>query len=139
MFNKILVLSDGSGPSMNAARAAGLIAKAVSGRVTVVTVASVPEQYMEDLSAGLEEGYIDEWEHVLEATVKEVKRQGVEAEGRLLRQGEVVRAAFGEIERGGYDLVIAGRTGQGSPSSRVMGSVSDALVAKVACSIMIVR
>lgn len=139
MFSKILVASDGSGPSMRAARAAALIAKAASAEVTVLTVASIPEQYKDDLSDDLEEGYIDDWRKALEATAKEVKRQGVEAKTRLARGGRAVPAILKELESGGYDLLIIGRTGSGNPASKSMGSISDRVISEAASSILIVR
>ncbi len=139
MYSKILVASDGSGPSIRAARTAALIAKATSAEVTVLTVASIPEQYKGDLSDDLEEGYIDEWRKALEATVKEVKAQGVEAGARLVREGRAAPAILKELESGGYDLLAVGRTGSGSPASKTMGSISDSLASEATCSILIAR
>ena len=139
MFTKILIASDGSGPSMRAARTAGLIAGAVSAEVTVLTVASIPEHYKDDLSDNLEAGYIDEWAKALEATVKEVEAQGVEAESKLVREGGAFAAILEELGSGGYDLLAVGRTGSGNPASKTMGSISDRLTSEVTCSILIVR
>jgi nucleotide-binding universal stress UspA family protein len=139
MFAEILIASDGSGPSMRAARAAALVAKALSAKVTVLTVASIPEHYKDDLSDDLEAGYIDDWRKTLEATAKEVKAQGVEAETKLVREGGAAPAILKELESGGYDLLVIGRTGSGSPASKTMGSISDRLSSEVTCSILIVR
>lgn len=139
MYTKILVASDGSGPSMRAGRAAAIIAKAVSADVTVLTVASIPEQYKDDLDDNLEAGYIDEWRKALEATVREIKSHGVEAKHKLVREGEAVPAILAELELGGYDLLVLGRTGSGSPTSKTMGSISDKLAGKADCSILMVR
>lgn len=139
MFNRILVASDGSGPSMRAAAAAALIAKTAPAKVTVLTVASIPEQYKDDLSDRLEEGYIEEWKKALEATAGEITAQGVEAETRLVREARPAPAILEEIESGGYDLLVLGRTGSGNPASKTMGSISDRLTSEVACSILIVR
>jgi nucleotide-binding universal stress UspA family protein len=133
------VASDGSGPSIRAAKAAALIGKAASAEVTVLTVASLPEQYTGDLSADLKEGFIQEWQGALDATVKEVKRQGVEAETRFIREGKPVAAIMREVQSGGYDLLVIGRTGAGNPASKTMGSISDKLTSQVTCSILVVR
>jgi nucleotide-binding universal stress UspA family protein len=137
MYNRILVASDGSGPSMHAARAAALIAKAVSAKLTVLTVASLPEQYKDDLSEDLEEGFIDEWRKVLEMTVAEVKRHGIEPESRLVRDKKPVPAIIAELESGGYDLLAIGRTGTGKTASKTMGSISDKLISEVICSLLV--
>lgn len=139
MFTKILVASDGSGPSMRAARAAGLIAGVTSAEVTVLTVASIPEQYKDDLNDDLEAGYIDEWSKVLEATAKQVKAQGVQAKTNLVREGGAAAAILKELGGGGYDLLVLGRTGSGNPASKTMGSVSDKITSEAKCSIMLVR
>jgi nucleotide-binding universal stress UspA family protein len=139
MYSKILVASDGSGPSVRAAKAAGLIGKAVSAEVTVLTVASLPERYTDDLSADLKEGLIAEWQAALDATVKEIRRQGVEAGARLLREEKPAAAIMRELESGGYDLLVIGRTGTGNPASKTMGSISDNLTSQVTCSILVVR
>jgi nucleotide-binding universal stress UspA family protein len=139
MFTKILVASDGSGPSMRAAAAAGLIARAASAEVTVLTVACIPEQYKDDLSDDLEAGYIDEWKEALEATAKEVRGQGVDPGTKLVREGNTVAVILEELENGGYDLLAIGRTGSGNPASKTMGSVSDELASQVGCSLMVVR
>jgi nucleotide-binding universal stress UspA family protein len=139
MFTKILVASDGSGPSMRAARAVALIAEASSAEVTVLTVASIPERYKADLSDDLEAGYIDEWKKALEATAKEIRARGIEARTRLARQGGAASAILEEVKRGGYDLLALGRTGAGNPASKTMGSISDRLTSEAGCSILIVR
>jgi nucleotide-binding universal stress UspA family protein len=139
MFSKILVASDGSGPSIRAATAAAVIGKALSAEVTVLTVASIPEQYKDDLSADLEEGLIQEWKEALEATVAEVKRRGIEPAARFVREGGVVEAILAEAKDGGYDLLIIGRTGAGNPASNSMGAASDRLTSEAACSLMVMR
>ena len=139
MYSRILVASDGSGPSMRAAAAAALIAKAAAAKVTVLTVASIPEQYKNDLSDSLEEGYIEDWKKALEATAGEMASQGVEVETKLVREARPVPAILEEIDTGGYDLLVIGRTGSGNPASKTMGSTSDRLTSEAACSIMIVR
>ena len=139
MFTKILVASDGSGPSMRAARAAALIGATVSAEVTVLTVASIPEQYKDDLNDALEEGYIDEWRRALEATAREVRKQGIEAKTKLVRERGAVAAILEELGNGDYDLLAIGKTGSGSPASKTMGSISDRLMSEVLCSVMLVR
>jgi nucleotide-binding universal stress UspA family protein len=137
MFKKILVASDGSGPSVRAAEAAAVISKAVSAGVTVLTVASIPEQYKDDLSAELEEGLVEEWKEALDATVSTLRSRGVEPATKFVREGGVVEAILSELDTGAYDLLIIGRTGAGNPASKTMGSASDRLTSEATCSLMI--
>ncbi|MFH1313796.1 MAG: universal stress protein [Candidatus Eisenbacteria bacterium] len=139
MFKRILVASDGSGTSLKAARIAGEVAKTYSAALTVATVAYFPRVYASDVSSDMMEGYLQEWKRVLKSTVDAVKAIGADPEGRLLREEEPARALLDEAERGGYDLLVVGRTGAGSPGSKMMGGVSRKLAEGAACSVLIVR
>ncbi len=144
MYTKILVASDGSGPAVNAAEAAAAIAKAMSAELTVATVSYVPKAYAGDISPAMTQGYVEEWEHVLEITVNAVKRLGVEPEAKLLRGQEPAPALLDEIESGGYDLMVIGKTGAGGhgiPNTglAMMGGVSMKLIANAKCSVLLVH
>jgi nucleotide-binding universal stress UspA family protein len=139
MYSNIVIASDGSGPSMNAARIAGEIAKAFSSSVTVVTVAYIPETYKDDMGTELREGYLEEWKRVLESTAELVTKQGVEPKTTLLRGENPAKAILDEIEGGAYDLLIVGRTGAGNPASRMMGGVSKKLIEGSNCAVLLVR
>ena len=142
MFAKILVASDGSGPSINAAKAAAAMAGCISASVTVVTVAYVPKVYAGDISSNMAEGYLAEWRHVLDLTVKAARGGGVEPQGKLLRDQEPAPAILNELKSGGYDLLVIGRTGAGgqkvSSDHSMMGGVSMKLIANAPCSILVV-
>jgi nucleotide-binding universal stress UspA family protein len=139
MYKKIMIASDGSGPSMNAARIAGEIAKAFSATVTVVTVAYIPETYKDDMGSELREGYLEEWKRVLASTAGAAAKQGVEPETVLLRGEDPAKVMLGQIESGGYDLLVVGRTGAGSPGAGVMGGVSRKLIEGSHCAVLLVR
>ena len=138
MFNKILVASDGSAASMKAARTGAAIAKAFGADLTIATVAYIPRMYKVDLGDDMERAYVEDWEHVLADTVKAMGAD-VKAQTRLLRKGAPAEAILGEAEAGGYDLVIVGSTGMGSPGGKVMGSVAAKVGARAHCSVMIIR
>ena len=139
MYKKIMIASDGSGPSMSAARIAGEIGKAFSAAVTVVTVAYIPKTYKDDMGSELREGYLEEWKRVLANTAETVARQGVEPQTALLRGEDPAKAMLGQLESGGYDLLVVGRTGAGSPGSGVMGGVSRKLIEGSHCAVLLVR
>lgn len=138
MYSRIMIASDGSGPSMNAARIAGEIAKAFSCSVTVVTVAYVPRIYATDMGAELREGYKEEWKRVLASTADVVGRLGVKPETRLLEGDDPAQAILGALE-GSHDLLVVGRTGAGSPGSKMMGGVSRKLIEGSTCAVLLVR
>lgn len=143
MYTKILVASDGSGPSVNAAKAAASVAKSMSASLTVVTVSYVPKAYAGDISDAMRQGYVDEWQHVLDLTVRAVEGEGVEPEARLLRDEEPAPAILAELESGGYDLLVVGRTGAGGQRAgagqSMMGGVSVKLIGNAKCSVLMVR
>ena len=139
MFKKVLVASDGSSTSLKAAKTAAQIAEASSAKLTVATVAYFPRVYASDVSPDMREGYLQEWKGVLQATVARVKAVGIEPEGKLLREQEPAKALLEELERGQYDLLVIGRTGAGSPGSKMLGGVSRKLTEAATCSVLLVR
>jgi nucleotide-binding universal stress UspA family protein len=139
MYTKVIVASDGSGPAVRASKIAGEIAKAFSGTLTVATVAYFPKVYAGDVGTELREGYLDDWRHALEGTVKAVRGLGVEAEARLLQGGEPAGVLLEEISRGGYDLLVVGSTGAGNPGSKIMGGVSRKLIEAAPCAVLLVK
>jgi nucleotide-binding universal stress UspA family protein len=139
MFKKILVASDGSSTSLEAARIAGEVAKTFSAALTVATVAYFPRVYESDVGPDMMEGYLDEWKRVLASTVAAVKGVGAEPRAKLLREEKPAMALLDEAERGGYDLLVIGRTGAGSPGSKIMGGVSRKVAEGAHCSVLIVQ
>jgi nucleotide-binding universal stress UspA family protein len=144
MYKKILVASDGSGPSINATKVAAAIAKALCAKLTVATVSFIPRAYAGDISPSMREGYLDEWRHVLEHASRVAATAGVEPEKKLLREDEPASALLKEVEQGQYDLLVVGRTGaSGIKPTRtalaMMGGVSRKLVANATCSVLVVH
>jgi nucleotide-binding universal stress UspA family protein len=144
MFTKILVASDGSGPAINAANAAANIARAMSASLTVVTVSYVPKVYAGDISSAMKQGYVDEWNHILDITVHAVERLDVKPEAKLLRGDEPAPAILAELDAGGYDLLVVGRTGAGGHKVKntgltLMGGVSMKLIGNAGCAVMLVH
>ena len=139
MFQKVLVASDGSGPSIKAAEVAARMAGAFGSSVTVATVAYMPRAYAGDVGTEMQEAYLAEWRRVLEGTVQVVKTGGVDAQAKLLRAGEPAGALLDEIRTSSYDLVIVGRTGAGSSGSDIMGGVSRKIAEAAPCSVLIVK
>jgi len=144
MFTKILVASDGSGPSINAAKAAAEIAGAMSATLTVATVSYVPRAYAGDISPAMREGYVDEWRQVLDLTVRAVKRLGVEPEAKLLRGDEPAPAILNELKGGGYDLLVVGRSGAGGQKIgraelAMLGGVSTKIIGNAECAVLLVH
>ncbi len=138
MISKILAASDGSTSSMEAARAATVIAGAFGAKLTIVTVAYIPRMYKIDLSDEMERAYVDDWEHVLKDTLK-VAGEAVQAETKLLRGGTPAEAILDEAKSGGYDLIVMGSRGADNPGDKGMGSVATRVGAQAHCSVLVIR
>jgi nucleotide-binding universal stress UspA family protein len=138
MIKKILVASDGSSASMEAARAAGVFANALDAEVTLVTVAHIPTMYKVDLSDEMQRAYIEDWEQVLKDTARAIGDM-VTPRTKLIRKGSPADAILEEAESGGYDLIVLGSTGAGNPGERAMGSVAARVGARAHCSVLIIR
>jgi nucleotide-binding universal stress UspA family protein len=138
MITKILAASDGSSAAMEAARSAAVIARAFDAKLTVATVAYIPRMYKVDLGDDMERAYVKDWEHVLEDTLKAIS-DIVQAETKLLRKGPPAEAILEEAESGGYDLIVVGSKGAGSPGGKGMGSVAARVSAKAHCSVLVIR
>ncbi len=139
MYQRILVASDGSGPAIKAAQVGARMASAFGASLTVATVAYMPRVYEGDVGSEMQEAYLGEWRRVLADTVGVVKKDGIEAQAKLLQGGEPARQLLDEIKNNSYDLVIVGRTGAGSTLPDIMGGVSRKIAEVAPCSVLIVR
>ncbi len=139
MFKKILIASDGSSPSIEAAKVAADLSKRYGASLTVVTVAFVPKVYGFDLGDNLSQVLKLDWKRVLDSTVKEIGFSGVKANAILIEGDEPSQALLSEIKKGGYDLVVMGRTGAGNPGSKILGGISRKISEAAPCSILLVH
>lgn len=138
MFSKILVASDGSGPSLEAARIAADLSKKYGASLTVATVAFVPKVYQIDLGSRFSDAIKLDWKRVLDSTVKVIASAGVKPNALLIEGDDPSSALLNEIDKGSYDLVVMGRTGAGNPGSRILGGVSRKVMEAARCSILLV-
>lgn len=139
MFKKILVASDGSSPSIEAARVAADLSKKYGSSLTLATVAYTPKAYELDLGQNMIEALRLDWKRVLDLTVKAVASAGVKADAILIEGDEPSHALLEEIRKGSYDLIVMGRTGAGNPGGRVMGGISRKVSEAAVCSILLVH
>jgi nucleotide-binding universal stress UspA family protein len=136
MFKKILVASDGSGPSIRAAETAGWMARKLGAELVAASVAVIPGRYGSDLGPEMSEGYKDEWKRVLADTVKAA---GEGTEERLLEGEEAAGALLKFLEDSDFDLLVMGRSGKGGSGTAGTGSVSGRLASDAPCSIMMIK
>jgi nucleotide-binding universal stress UspA family protein len=150
---RVLVAVDGSTASLHAVEALRSLFDLSSAEVCLMHVAETPW-----IQLGLEEDwttYSDEDKESSEAGVlaKELVREGkavIEQARNLLRghgvsvstridEGNPANEILSEAERGQYDLVVVGATGNRDLKHRMLGSVSTKIAWDAPCSVLIAR
>ena len=140
MFRNILVAIDGSPQSIRALEAASQLARAMRGRLTVMTVATlrwtagvpspgVPRILIdEELEA---RKHIDESLDLVDAPhdVEKVVAWGPSVADSILEQAE----------RGKHDLIVLGSRGRGPIRATLLGSASRRVLDHSAVPVLIVR
>lgn len=144
MVRKILVAVDGSAESNRALDVALELARAVRGEVGILHVFHLPEQVV---SVSGKVG------HILDGVrnfVEEGGREALEqARARAAAAGvpHEVKGVWGhpadeicrEAGEGRYDLIVMGSRGLSPVETWFLGSVSQRVVRRAPCSVMIVR
>ena len=135
MYKKILVPIDGSAHSTRALQEAVKIAKTTSGTITLLTVQSSrpkilspPKLPSNDTPKSI----------VLAEAQKLVQEEGVFAETVLL-EGNVVDQIVNTAREGNFDLVVIGARGLNRFEEALLGSVSQGVVAKAPCPVIVTR
>jgi nucleotide-binding universal stress UspA family protein len=148
-LKKILISIDGSENGSRALDAAIQLAKAFSAELLVVSVAPriLPTVYSPIGVAGPVLDYSAYYEalerdtkKIVEDGVQRAKQQSINVRGEALKTvSSVAEAIISEGEKEKVDLIVVSTRGLGGFKKLVLGSVSSALVAHAACSVMVVR
>jgi nucleotide-binding universal stress UspA family protein len=144
MFSSIVVGTDGSDTATQAVRQAIELARAVGGRIDLVSAyepvtdarlhetINVPEDLhwminpREDVEATLEEA------------ASEIRAAGVEVE-LFARQGDPADAILDVAEERGSDLIVVGNKGMTGAKRFLLGSVPNKVSHHAPCSVLIIR
>lgn len=141
MFKTILVPTDASETAKRALMVALNIAKKYGSRIVLLHVVSTPEALGYSLSSGIsgpqEEGNIYGGQ-VLRASLSEIDPGKVRIEEKLI-PGYPAVAILEEIKNGKVDLVVMGNRGYGPITASLLGSVSQRVLVKAQCPVMIVK
>lgn len=137
---RILVASDGSGPSESAIRLAGNLAAKTGSELHVLHVASVSRYiYPDALSDAQVERINRDAEARLAGEVARARELGVEIEDSHLRLGRVdhqILALAEEIDAG--LIVIGNRSGEGL-SRILLGNDAESVVRHAHCAVLVAR
>ncbi len=141
MFKNILVPTDASEPAKHAFKMALELAKKYGSRIILLHVIFTPEALGYTLSGGIsvpqEEMNIYGGE-VLTATMAEIALGAVTVEKKLI-PGHPVVTILEEIKKEQVELVVMGNRGYGPIAGSLLGSVSQRVLVKAECPVMIVK
>jgi len=125
VFRRILVAFDRSPHAQRALEEAVDLAEATKARMTVITVAPDPMDWVIGGSYGAPISRVDTqraFEQVLDTAIQTIPdHQPVES---ILARGAAGPAIVREARVGGYDLIVMGSRGRGELTSLLLGSVS---------------
>lgn len=145
MFKKILLPSDGSMHSLEAARVAAEIASHHGG--TVYPLVAVEYQYVdsEDLSeevrAAIHTRIQSRAEKALQEAAAAIREAGAKAaEGKTV-EGRAAEAILQEAEDGEFDLIVMGSRGVSLDKGydRLIGSVTERVLHRALCPVLVIR
>ena len=145
MFGSIVVGTDGSETAGEAVRQAAELAKAVSGRVLLVSafepvgnqrLREERQQVPEDMSWMVNER--EDVNATLRDAEEQIKEQGVNVQ-TFARQGDPADAILDVAEEQNADLIIVGNKGMSGAKRFLLGSVPNKVSHHAPCSVMIIR
>jgi len=145
MFKSIVVGTDGSDTANQAVRKAVELARAVGGKLDLVSAYEpVPEQRLseerrqapEDLQWAINPR--EEVDATLEAAAAVAREAGVTVEA-FARQGDPADAILDVAEEQEADLIVVGNKGMTGAKRFLLGSVPNKVSHHAPCSVLIIR
>jgi nucleotide-binding universal stress UspA family protein len=141
MFKTILVPTDASESAQRALMIAIDLAREFGSRIVLLHVVYTPEALGYTLSSGItvpQEEISIYGSEALTAALAGIDKGNVPVEKKQ-KPGHPATAILEEIESEHIDLVVMGSRGYGPISGSLLGSVSQRVLNKAECPVMIVR
>lgn len=141
MFKTILVPTDASESAQRALKVALDLAKEFGSRIVLFHVVYTPEALGYTLSGGItvpQDEISIYGREALNVALAGVDIKDVPIEKRQ-KPGHPAAAILEEIEKEDFDLVVMGSRGYGPISGVLLGSVSQHVLSKAKCPVMIVN
>ena len=150
LIERVLVPTDGSQPSLKAARYAAKLAKMAGAKVKIVHVmqVAVPGARWPVELDGLnsvtiqvedEEKIKKRGMDVMEKTRVCFTDEGVPVETEFFLSGNVAEIIVETAREEGFDLIVMGNRGLGGLQHLMLGSVAEAVSRRAPCPMLIVR
>lgn len=142
MYHKILVPTDGSQSSRNAFQHAVGVAKMSQGEILLLHITFTPQAYWgNNLAYGLnisEEELKQLGKSAINDTIYNIDYEDIDITSHIV-SGSPAQRITEIAEREGTDLIIMGSRGHGPFSGAFLGSVSQRVLAKATCPVMVVK
>lgn len=142
MFKKILVPTDASEYSRRALKTALELARSVQAEVVLLHVSYTPQAYWGyTISYGItvtQEQLDQNGELALEATLIGIDSEQVVINKRV-ESGHPVTIILEQIKKENIDLVIMGSHGYGAIAGSVLGSVSQRVLQRASCPVLVIK
>jgi nucleotide-binding universal stress UspA family protein len=144
MFSKILLCSDGSEGALKAAEVAVELARTHHSELTMMHVCTVPPvaapfQGATEFAFPLLDRYVEDLHMaVVNRTVPIAREAGIECH-LLLETGDPIAAITRTADRCEFNLVVMGCRGTNTDQRPELGSVSQGVVQRAHCPVLIVR
>jgi len=142
LFKRILVPTDASEYSRRALKMAIELAQSVQAEVVLLHVSYTPQAYWGyTISYGItvtQEQLDQNGELALEATLTGIDTDQVVISKRI-ESGHPVTIILEEIKKSDIDLIIMGSHGYGAIAGSVLGSVSQRVLQRASCPVLIIK
>ncbi|HUS89179.1 MAG TPA: universal stress protein [Desulfosporosinus sp.] len=142
MFKKILVPTDASEYSRRALKTAIELARSVQAEVVLLHVSYTPQAYWGyTISYGItvtQEQLDQNGELALAATLTGIDSEQVVIHKKV-ESGHPVTIILEQIKKENIDLVIMGSHGYGAIAGSVLGSVSQRVLQRASCPVLIIK
>ncbi|MGE5620818.1 MAG: universal stress protein [Sphingomonadaceae bacterium] len=148
-IDKVLVAVDGSAESLEAAKYAAELVRALNPKVAVMHVVPNPDIPVSaspvgtstlgpDDEVAIERALWDGAQAILDRNMEPFRQAGVQVEG-VMASGDPAREIVDFARKGRYDLLVVGSRGEGAVERALLGSTSDAVVRESPCPVLVVR
>jgi len=138
MISRILLATDGSSFSELAGEYAIYLAELSGASLTAIHVIRVtPPQPVSP--EAVEREKIRRAELCFDGVLERSGRKDMRIDTKIVVSRSIREAILEEAEEGGYDLIVMGSRGTSGITKLLLGSVSEEVVKKASCPVLIVR